>query len=64
MAAAEASLDPQMAAKPPQAIVVAMARPPLTLPIHLLAALYRSPAIPVSETTIPMRIYKGTQAKT
>jgi hypothetical protein len=39
--AAVAVLDPQIAAKPAQAMIVAIARPPRVLPIHVYAVSYR-----------------------
>ena len=60
MVAAQATLDPQMAAKPEQAATVTMARPPLRLPIHLLTAQYRSSLTPDLNANCPMRRNNGT----
>jgi hypothetical protein len=38
MVAAVATDEPEMAEKPPQAVIVAMARPPLRWPMKALAA--------------------------
>lgn len=54
MVAAVAAVDPQMAAKPLQAIIVATASPPGILPASLWADAYMRPLIPDAKANDPI----------
>ena len=60
MVMAVATLEPQMAAKAPHAPTVAMASPPLRLPIIFRTAQYRSLLRPDLKAKLPMRMNRGT----
>ena len=62
--AAVAMDEPQMAPKPPQAITVAMAKPPRKWPTIELAALKSSAAMPARATKLPISTNKGTTEST
>ena len=57
--AAVARDDPQTELKPPQAIIVAIAKPPFLCLSHALAALYNSSARPALTTKLPINKNKG-----
>ena len=59
MVAAVANDDPQIAAKPPQARIVAIARPPRKCPRNALETLYNSRLIPPLFTNSPIRMKRG-----
>src|SRR3989344_2222119 len=61
--AAVATLEPQMAAKPPLAATVAIATPPRRRPIIACAARNRSPEMPAPATRLPMSTNRGSTIK-
>jgi len=63
MVATVARLDPQTAENPPQATMVAMARPPLKWPSHAFDASYRSWDMPDRATKLPIRMNSGKTEK-
>ena len=62
MVTAVATLEPQIAAKPPHAARVAMARPPLSRPSHLFTAQNKSSLIPALTTKLPISKNRLTTA--
>ena len=62
MVTAQATEEPQMAAKPPQAATVARARPPLSEPIHLRTAMNRSSLMPDLKAKFPISTNRATTA--
>ena len=63
MVAAAAMEEPLMAAKPPQAKIVAIAVPPGRCPTQALAARNNSRLIPDTLTTAPIRMNMGMTLK-
>jgi hypothetical protein len=63
MVAAVATDDPLMAAKPPQAAMVAMASPPRRCPIQVCAARNSSPLMPEAVANAPIRMNIGIRPK-
>ena len=62
MVTAQATEDPQMAAKPPQAATVAMASPPLSLPSQVFTQAKSSLLMPDLKAKLPMSRKRQTTA--
>ena len=60
MVAAQASAEPEMALKAPQARMVAIARPPRRAPMSPCAAAYNSSAMPARANSEPISTNSGS----
>ena len=64
MVAVVAIEEPQMDPKPPEAMMLAMAKPPRRWPTNALAAVNSSLAMPARETKLPISTNSGITDRT